>query len=77
MKKIIVISFLAAGLVKSAAAGTCYQPVQQDTAMVLPDTAIKIDEVKQDEVIDEVIKSKSVPASDKVQYFSQVTKYGF
>lgn len=45
--------------------------------MVLQDTIIKIDEAKEDEVIDEVIKSKNIPAGDKVQYFSQVTKYGF
>ncbi|MEI8058814.1 MAG: lytic transglycosylase domain-containing protein [Ferruginibacter sp.] len=34
-------------------------------------------EVNEDEMIDEVVKAKTVPTKDKVQYFSQVTKYGF
>ena len=41
-----------------------------------PDTTIE-NEVKEDEMIDEVVKAKTVPTKDKVQYFSQVTKYGF
>lgn len=32
---------------------------------------------KEDELIDEVVKSAAVPKKDKVQYFSQVTRYGF
>ena len=36
-----------------------------------------IDEKKVDEAIDEVISSKALPSKEKVQYFSQVTRYGF
>lgn len=32
---------------------------------------------KEDALISEVVKSKTAPKKDKVQYFSQVTKYGF
>lgn len=40
------------------------------------DTLI-IDVVKENEIIEEVIKTKVPPQKEKVQYFSQVTKYGF
>jgi len=32
---------------------------------------------KEDKLIDEVIKTKTLPPKDKVAYFSQITKYGF
>jgi membrane-bound lytic murein transglycosylase D len=35
------------------------------------------DEAKEDELIEEVVKTKVPPPKDKVEYFSQVTKYGF
>ncbi len=40
------------------------------------DTIIQ-DEKLEDELIDSVIKTKTPPSKDKVQYFSQVTRYGF
>ncbi|MBL0357620.1 MAG: lytic transglycosylase domain-containing protein [Chitinophagaceae bacterium] len=40
------------------------------------DTTIE-DIKKEDELIDEVVKSRALPKKEKVQYFSQVTKYGF
>ena len=43
---------------------------------VLNDTIIQ-DEKLEDELIDSVINTKAPPSKDKVQYFSQVTKYGF
>lgn len=42
----------------------------------LNDTTIE-DEKKEDAIIEAVIKTKNAPAKDQVQYFSQVTKYGF
>jgi len=36
-----------------------------------------VDTVKEDKLIQEVVQSKTTPKKDKVQYFSQVTKYGF
>jgi len=32
---------------------------------------------KEDELIEEVIKARTVPKKEKVEYFNQVTKYGF
>ena len=40
------------------------------------DTTIKEDP-KENEIIEEVINSKTPPQKEKVQYFSQVTRYGF
>jgi membrane-bound lytic murein transglycosylase D len=43
----------------------------------IADTTIKENEREEDKAIDEVIKSPVPPKQEKVQYFSQVTKYGF
>ena len=75
MKKIIAILFIAAFLLPKAKADSLvFNNLQQEP--VVTDTTIE-DEAKENELIDEVIKTKTVPAKDKVQYFSQVTKYGF
>lgn len=72
MKKIIVILFVIISLLPKVKAGEFnFQQEQQ-----VNDT-IKEDTVKEDELIDEVVKARSIPEKDKVQYFSQVTKYGF
>ena len=52
-------------------AGNVLAPGQQQ-----PDTSIVVD-AKEKEIIEEVIKTKAPPQKEKVQYFSQVTKYGF
>ncbi|MEP6926794.1 MAG: lytic transglycosylase domain-containing protein [Ginsengibacter sp.] len=41
------------------------------------DTTIKEIDKEEDKAIEEVIKSPTLPKQEKVQYFSQVTKYGF
>jgi len=41
------------------------------------DTTITENVAKEDTLISELVKSKTVPKKDKIQYFSQVTKYGF
>jgi membrane-bound lytic murein transglycosylase D len=41
------------------------------------DTIVEVKIAKEDELIEEVIKSRTVPKKEKVQYFNQVTKYGF
>jgi membrane-bound lytic murein transglycosylase D len=68
MKKIIIISiyFLCLLPIKTIA--------QQNNA--LPDTVIK-NEVAEDSIIDEIVVTKKAPIKDKVQYFSQLTRYGF
>ena len=40
-------------------------------------TTPTVDTAKEDEIIDEIIVSKQTPQKEKVQYFSQLTKYGF
>ncbi len=40
------------------------------------DTGV-VDDPREDAIIDEVITTKTPPQKEKVQYFSQVTKYGF
>lgn len=76
MKKIIAIFFIAAFLLPKAKAGSnSFYNFQQGP--VGADTPIVVNEVIEDELIEEVIKTKTPPAKDKIQYFSQVTKYGF
>ena len=43
----------------------------------ISDTTIKEKEKEEDKAIEEVIKSPTPPKQEKVQYFNQVTKYGF
>jgi membrane-bound lytic murein transglycosylase D len=50
--------------------------VPADTAIAPVDT-VAVDEVQEDALIDEVIKNRTPPKKDRVQYFSQVTRYGF
>lgn len=47
--------------------------------IVLPaDTAVsKSDTAMQSAIIDEIVRTKKIPQKDKVQYFSQLTRYGF
>ncbi|MFN8250657.1 MAG: lytic transglycosylase domain-containing protein [Ferruginibacter sp.] len=75
MKCYLGILFFLSFLSARAVAGNGMQQATQDT--VVADTTIKVNEVEEDRAIDEVIKTKTLPAKDKVQYFSQVTKYGF
>lgn len=58
-----------------------YLPVN---AQQVPASAIKIaadsvieDSVKEDEIINEIVSTKKIPQKDKVEYFSQLTRYGF
>jgi len=57
----------------SVKAGNNYIEMQQTPST---DTGI-VDDPVEDEIISEVIKTKTPPQKEKVQYFSQVTKYGF
>lgn len=77
MNRIAIILFLFTAFAFTAKADGKYQPGIQDTVLAVTDTIIKADEAKEDKEIDEIIKGKTPPAKDKVQYFSQVTKYGF
>ncbi len=72
MKKVLSILLLLIAFVPTVNAAEFFQ---QDT--LIADTLIKADEAFENETIDEIVKTKAPPAKDKVQYFSQVTKYGF
>ena len=72
MKKLLFIFWLQTILL-AAKAGSIPDILQQQTPA---DTGIIKDPVE-DEIIAEVIKTKAPPQKEKVQYFSQVTKYGF
>jgi membrane-bound lytic murein transglycosylase D len=75
MKKIAaILSILILFLPKAKAGGIVIFELEQ--AQQAPaDTTV--DAAKEDSIIDQVVKAKALPAKDKVQYFSQVTKYGF
>jgi membrane-bound lytic murein transglycosylase D len=71
MNKKITIVILSLALLLVAEKGVAF--FQQEQL----DTIINKEDAAQDEVIDEVIKTKAPPSKDKIQYFSQVTRYGF
>jgi len=72
MKKLYTI-FILQLLFLSVKAGT-FMAIQQTP--VIPDTSI-VNDPEEQEIIAEVIKTKAPPEKEKIQYFSQVTKYGF
>ncbi len=55
-----------------------FSQVKQTIVKTVPikDT-IKKNEVVENAIIDEIVVSKKIPQKDKVQYFSQLTRYGF
>ena len=59
-----------------ANAGSVMQNVQQQTVTQKEDT-IKENIVEEDAVIEDIIQTKKAPQKEKVQYLSQLTKYGF
>jgi membrane-bound lytic murein transglycosylase D len=48
----------------------------QDSTKVFADTTLQAEKIE-DEIIDEIVETRSVPKKDKVQYFSKLTRYGF
>ena len=72
MKKLVAIIVLQLFLF-SVRAGSIME-IQQQTSPV--DTGVIKDPIEE-EIIAEVIKTKAPPQKEKIQYFSQVTKYGF
>lgn len=69
MKKIISIFFLQLLVFGAVNAEGMQQP------QVTADTTIN--EAEEDEAIEDILKKRTPPPKEKVQYFSQVTKYGF
>lgn len=75
MKKILLIAFC--GWMMLGATGTYAQQVPASEIILPGDTLSREDTLAANEVIDEIVTKRSVPRQDKVQYFSQLTRYGF
>jgi membrane-bound lytic murein transglycosylase D len=59
---------------------THMQASAQQVSTTEPNMATEVilqDSTKEIEIIDEIVKSKKIPQKDKIQYFSQLTRYGF
>lgn len=52
------------------------QQIPASEIKIAADT-ITLDSAKQDELIDEIVNTKKIPKKDKVEYFGQLTRYGF
>lgn len=74
MKRFLSISILAIAVHFSVYAR---QPnhTQEATRIIGDTTRLTVQD--EDQAIDEVLKSRTAPKQEKVQYFSQVTRYGF
>jgi membrane-bound lytic murein transglycosylase D len=76
MKRIIILLFAVFFVFCTTKASSLFFNNLQQEQVILADTTIE-DKKIEAELIDEVVKTKVPPSKDKVQYFSQVTKYGF
>ncbi|HQY10991.1 MAG TPA: lytic transglycosylase domain-containing protein [Ferruginibacter sp.] len=72
MKKVFALTILWASLLPVYAGSMDVEGIQQQNA----DTSIT-NAAAEDSIIAEVLKTKAPPQKEKVQYFSQVTRYGF
>jgi membrane-bound lytic murein transglycosylase D len=71
MKRLLSIFFLQLFLLTVHTAGAAEMQQPQVT------TDTTINEAEEDEAIEDILKKRTPPPKEKVQYFSQVTKYGF
>ena len=76
MKKILVIFFIIMVAVQANARVPAHYFTIERSILLSQDT-VKEDVNKEDAIIDDIITTKKAPQKDKVQYFSQLTKYGF
>lgn len=77
MNKLLLISF-ACLLLSTATAGSCFSMGEKELQQgAVQDTIIDGELAKEDKFIEEVIKTRALPKKEKVQYFNQVTRYGF
>ncbi|MEP7164467.1 MAG: lytic transglycosylase domain-containing protein [Ferruginibacter sp.] len=75
MKKLFCIS-LTIFFLQHVNAGTAMQNMQQQPTTQKEDT-VKENIVEEDAIIEDIIQTKKTPQKEKVQYISQLTKYGF
>jgi len=71
MNRVIFILLITCCVCSTSVIQAGMQVTEQQSVTPVLDTA------KEDEIIDEIIVSKQTPKKEKVQYFSQLTKYGF
>ncbi|CAN5303337.1 hypothetical protein BH11BAC5_BH11BAC5_03680 [soil metagenome] len=76
MKKVFTISFLFLLYFAGARGNDNFLQSLTPLSSIVKDT-VPENIAKEDSLIEEVIKTRAVPRKDKVQYFNQVTKYGF
>jgi membrane-bound lytic murein transglycosylase D len=76
MKKVFTISFLCSLYFAGARGNDNFLQSPTPLSSIVKDT-VPENIAKEDSLIEEVIKTRAVPRKDKVQYFNQVTKYGF
>ncbi len=77
MKQNLLILFIAFSIiVLSAAKGNIFAQNNISYKEITKDSAAE-ELNREDKLIEEVLKSRDLPKKEKVQYFSQVTKYGF
>lgn len=76
MNKYLFVIFFSLTYLSVIAGNTKLLPPVATPKKIIKDT-VPENIAKEDELIDEVVQLKTVPPKDKVQYFSQVTKYGF
>ncbi|MBI3882964.1 MAG: lytic transglycosylase domain-containing protein [Sphingobacteriales bacterium] len=67
---ILVFSLLVSTISTAGSLSSLQQTFQQKDTLV-------VDIKKEDELIEEVVKSRTIPKKEEVRYFNQVTKYGF
>jgi membrane-bound lytic murein transglycosylase D len=76
MKKIFCILLVTSFISIRGKAGIMLQNLQQDSAIQKQDLA-SIDTAKEDAAINEIVQTRNTLPKEKVQYVSQLTKYGF
>ncbi|MEO6550763.1 MAG: lytic transglycosylase domain-containing protein, partial [Ferruginibacter sp.] len=76
MNKLLYIIFFCLPLLPVSAT-EILSPISNGLMQVNTKDTIIEDTVKEDRLIEEVVNSRKVPPKEKVQYFNQVTKYGF
>ena len=76
MKQVLYIQFFCLILLSAAATGNKIILHPTNLQIGLNDT-IPVNIAKEDELIEEVVKTRTIPKKELVKYFSQSTKYGF
>ncbi len=77
MKEIFFISLLSLLLLNASAKESGFLKQSNALQLNVADTIVEEEIKKEDSLLDEVVKSRVAPTKEKVQYFNQVTRYGF